>query len=66
MKIKYLGPRHVLTVAGYGIHLINQVKDYPADVAKDLLASERQQFEPAETAAEPKAPKGKEGKKSGE
>ena len=47
MNIKYIGPRQSVTVAGYGIHIAGQIKDYPDAFAKKLLASsKRQQFEP--------------------
>lgn len=45
MKIKYDGPRHVVGVAGFGDHKKGEVKDYPDEIAEELLAtSTRQRF----------------------
>ena len=45
MKIKYLGPSKKVNIPPFGEHLQHQVKTYPDDFAKDLLAtSKKQQF----------------------
>ena len=50
MKIKYTGPRDSINVGGFGAHNKEQVKDYPDDVAEDLLdTSKKQQFEAVDT-----------------
>jgi hypothetical protein len=51
MKIKYLGPGDSVEVGGFGRHLRGQVKDYPEEAGRELLAtSKRQQFEEVVTA----------------
>lgn len=53
MKLRYLGPRQSLEVAGYGRHPAGAIKTYPDKFAKELIAtSTRQHFE---VVAEPKA-----------
>ena len=48
MKIKYLGPRKSVNVAGWGPHFKNETKEYPDDFGRELLASSRKQkFEQA-------------------
>ena len=45
MKIKYLGPSDSVEVGGFGPHLRGEVKDYPEEAGRELLAtSKRQQF----------------------
>jgi len=57
MKVKYLGPRDGVHVEPYGVHLKNQVKDYPGDFAENLIAtSQKQRFKAVEarkSAADP-------------
>lgn len=46
MKIKYLGPSESVNVGGFGPHRKGEVKDYPEDMAADLLtSSKKQKFE---------------------
>jgi len=46
MKVKYLGPRDAVNVEPYGPHKKNEVKEYPGDFARELLAtSVKQRFE---------------------
>ena len=46
MRVKYLGPRDSIGVAGYGLHLKDEVKDYPDEVGVELVTtSVRQKFE---------------------
>lgn len=46
MKIKYLGPNDHVVVGSYGVHYRDEIKEYPDDFAKELLAtSVRQRFE---------------------
>lgn len=46
MKIKYLGPGSSVNVGPYGQHNKNEVKNYPDEFAKELLAtSKKQKFE---------------------
>lgn len=53
MKIKYSGPSNTVNVPPYGKHAKDQVKEYPDDFAKELLAtSNRQQFEAVKTKTE--------------
>jgi len=60
MKVKYLGPRDGVHVEPYGVHLKNQVKDYPDDFADDLIAtSQKQQFKAMETRKPAAAPEKK-------
>ena len=47
MQIKYLGPSGDVNVAPYGPHRKGDVKEYPDDFARELLATSiKQQFEP--------------------
>ena len=59
MKIKYLGPSKSVNVGGYGAHGKGRTKDYPDEVAEELLATARKQrFQlvgPAEKAEEGEA-----------
>jgi len=46
MKVKYLGPREKVGVAGFGPHLRGETKEYPDQVGMELVAnSRRQRFE---------------------
>jgi hypothetical protein len=46
MKVKYLGPQGVVRVGGFGQHKQNEVKDYPAKFAEELIrTSKKQHFE---------------------
>jgi len=46
MRVKYLGPRDSIGVAGHGEHLKDEVKDYPDEVGVELVTeSKRQHFE---------------------
>jgi len=46
MFIRYLGPREEIDLPPHGRHLRGQLKDYPEDFGKELLAtSKRQVFE---------------------
>ena len=45
ISIIYHGPRDRIDVGGYGYHLLNEVKRYPADFAEELLrTSVKQHF----------------------
>lgn len=49
MKIKYLGPRDVIRVGGFGDHRRDEVKEYPEAVGRELVATGvRQKFETVE------------------
>ncbi len=46
MRVKYTGPRDSIGVAGYGLHLKDEVKDYSDEVGVELVTtSVRQHFE---------------------
>ena len=46
MQVKYIGPMDAVRVGEYGKHEKGEIKDYPPDFAKQLLAtSSKQQFE---------------------
>lgn len=50
MKVRYLGPRQSVWVAPFGVHVAGEIKDYPEEFARDLVAtSRRQQFEMVES-----------------
>lgn len=63
-KVRYDGPADHILVLERGAHQRGEVRDYPADLAEELAASERQRFtimdapKTPETEATPKA-KGK-------
>lgn len=58
MKVRYLGPRSSVTVAGYGEHQAGEIKDYPEAFARDLAAtSVRQKFELVEPEPAPETAK---------
>jgi len=51
MKLKYKGPGAYVMVAGFGRHDRKEIKDYPDEVAEELLAtSKRQKFQVVGTA----------------
>lgn len=57
MKVRYLGPRQSVDVAGHGTHAAGEVKDYPEKTARELIATSRRQRFEAVTAPPPaKAP----------
>jgi len=59
MKIKYLGPHDFVEVRGFGPHLRSEVKDYPDEVGRELLATaRRQKFEAVKDEAPQEAPGG--------
>lgn len=46
MKVRYLGPRRSVPVAGYGEHPAGEIRDYPEAFGRELVAaSRRQRFE---------------------
>ena len=46
MKVKYLGPSKSVNVGGYGAHRKGRVKEYPDEVAEELLATaDKQRFQ---------------------
>lgn len=46
MKIKYLGPSPFVNVGGFGPHYKDTVRDYPKDIAEEILTtSKKQKFE---------------------
>lgn len=48
MKIKYVGPNDHVIVGPFGRHDRDQIKEYPDEFGKELLASsQRQRFEGA-------------------
>lgn len=63
MQVIYNGPSKSVNVEPYGKHERGEKKNYPADFAKDLIAtSKRQQFRIVRTAkktAPPEAPEPK-------
>lgn len=54
MKVKYSGPRDSINVGEFGPHAKDQVKDYPKEVAEELVeTANKQSFEIAEKKTEP-------------
>lgn len=53
MKVKYDGPRSSIGVAGFGEHKKGETKDYPDDIAEELIEnSVRQKFKRASSGGE--------------
>lgn len=67
MKIRYDGPLKSVPVAGFGVHLNGEVKEYPGEFGAELLAtSKRQKFvEILEATPKEKKPRTKKIKKGG-
>lgn len=60
MFVKYLGPRDRVNVLSYGIHEVDEMKEYPDEFGRDLIdVSTRQEFIEVDESGERMAPERK-------